>query len=258
MSHRPQPEPRPTLLVFTLGAEAESRRRRLLPERWSGAEVGLRRACLESVLAAGREAGCRLVVSCPEPLELAPDVHRTDQEGGSFGERLERSLEACLERFGGPVVLVGTDIPGLEGRHVRRALAMLGDERDRVALGPSPDGGFYLLATHRPIADLSSAVSWCCGTTRRTLEAALERAGRPVEHLDPLADLDGPSDLERWLATACKGGRPLPCIWHLALLPVLILLARRRRPLWRPPSLPRRPFAASQPPPRGPPRPTFG
>lgn len=226
------PHPQPTLLVFTLGADAESRRHRLLPERCRGAEVGLRRGCLDRVLTAGRRAGCALEVSSPRSLETLgvdpdPDVGHRPQRGGSFGARLDRALSECLERRRGPVVVVGTDVPGLTARHLEDALARLGDDRDRVVIGPSPDGGFYLLATHRPIDGLGSAVSWCSGATLETLLEALADAGRPVVLLEPLTDLDRPADLERWLAGRTGA---LDEGWHAAVEPLRRLLAVLRRP----------------------------
>lgn len=201
--------PQPTLLVFTLGARAESRRRRLLPERLVGEERAFRKACLDAALAAGREARCRLEVSSPTAAPVAgrgeSDIAWRPQPGEGFGARLAGALEGCFADrgpSGGPVVLVGTDVPGLTADHVTGALAALADDPDRVVLGPSPDGGFYLLAAARPVDGLAEDVRWCSTATLATLRAALEAAGRPVTLLAPLADLDAPADLERWVRTA--------------------------------------------------------
>jgi glycosyltransferase A (GT-A) superfamily protein (DUF2064 family) len=231
---QPQPEPQqtPTLLVFTLGPDAESRRHRLLPERWRGAEVRFRRSCLDRVMEAGHRAGFRVEVSSPrspEALGVAPGtaVDHRPQRGGSFGGRLDRALAECLEQHGGPVVVVGTDVPGLAARHLEQALARLGDDPDRVVVGPSPDGGFYLLAARRPIDGLGSAVHWCCGRTLETLLEALTGAGRPVVLLEPLTDLDRPADLERWLA-GCDGAPDEDL--RAAVGPLRRILAILRRP----------------------------
>jgi glycosyltransferase A (GT-A) superfamily protein (DUF2064 family) len=235
---QPQPEPQrvprqtPTLLVFTLGADAESRKHRLLPERWRGAEMRFRRSCLDRVMTAGRRTGFRVEVSSPgspEALGVAPGtaVDHRPQRGASFGGRLHRALGECLKQHGGPVVVVGTDVPGLAARHLEQALTRLGDDPDRVVVGPSPDGGFYLLATHRPIDGLGSAVRWCCGKTLDTLLEALTDAGRPVVLLEPLTDLDRPADLERWLA-GCDGAPDEDLC--AVVEPLLRILAILRRP----------------------------
>ncbi len=245
----------PTLLVFTLGASAESRRRSLLPERWRGAEVGLRQACLEATLAAGRGAGCRLEVSCPRPLDLPSDVLHVPQSGAHFGTRLDRAMRASLDRRPGPVVVVGTDAPGLDAEGVAQALDALEDDPDRVVLGPSPDGGVYLLAACRPIEGLADDVRWCCGATLSTLRQALETAGRQVVLLDPLADLDRPADLDRWLAAALNAGaRGLPAALRTWLRTLRDLLSALRRPPAVPVRVPVRSMPRGPHSVRGPPR----
>jgi len=212
----------PTLLVFTLGPEAERRRRRLLPARLRDRERGLYDACMAEALAAGRANGCRLEVASPADValgDLPSDARRTGQRGTCFGERFADSFDAAFARTGDDprsiptsprVIAVGTDTPGLRTHHVARALALLDDNgdrrRERVVVGPSPDGGFYLLAANRPLGALLRQVRWCRSDTLAHLRRVLEEAGLSVLLLEPLADLDRRSDLEGWLAR--RGGRP--------------------------------------------------
>jgi 2-phospho-L-lactate guanylyltransferase (CobY/MobA/RfbA family) len=223
-------QPTPTLLVFTLGASRDAERRRLLPARLRPLEVGVHEACLEAALDAGRACGCRLEVCSPAHLDLPEDVHYADQTGSGFGLRLERALGDAFERGEAPVLVVGTDVPGLGARHLARALESLAADPDRVVLGPSPDGGFYLLAASRPIPGLGTAVRWCRPDTLRSLVRALRAAGRPVTLLDPLEDLDRPADLDRWLAA--RSGHAFREIRWRALVSLLRrALAAARRPL---------------------------
>jgi len=262
----------PTLLVFTLGPSAETRRRPLLPGPHSDLEIELRRTCLAEAVAAGREAGCRIEISSPRPparlhlgraadgpRRIPGDVRCTGQRGSHFGARLDAALRSVLRRGAPdapPVVVVGTDVPDLTGRHVRRALELLDGEPDRVVVGPSPDGGFYLLAASRPIEGLASDVSWCSRRTLATLRRLLEESGRELVLMGPLVDLDRPADLERWLAglpgaSGSQGGL-LPA-WRPVVLALARRLARLRRP--RVQDAPGVPVSRAQlaPSPRGPP-----
>lgn len=187
----------PTLLVFTLGPRAESARRGLLPGELRGVEAGVWQGCLSAALDAGRTAGCDLEVCSPAPLDLPADVRHVPQVGEGFGSRLEKAMARA---FSGPLLVVGTDVPGLAARHLARALSLLDENPDRVVLGPSPDGGLYLLAASRPIPGLAGATRWCRRDTLRGLMRALRAAGRPVRLLEPLADLDRRADLEIWAA----------------------------------------------------------
>lgn len=220
----------PTLLVFTLGAARDAGRRRLLPLRLRPLEVGVHEACLEGALDAGRACGCRLEVCSPAPLDLPEDVHYAGQTGAGFGPRLERALDEAFGRSEGPVLVVGTDVPGLGARHLARALESLAADPGRVVLGPSPDGGFYLLAASRPIPGLSVATRWCRPDTLRSLIRALRAAGRPVTLLDPLEDLDRPADLDRWLA-AQRGQALREIRWRALVRLLRRALAAARRPL---------------------------
>jgi len=239
------PSTRPTLVVFTLGPRAESSRHPLVPGKLRSAEVDLRRACFEAALDAGRSAGCVLEVCSPKPPRHLGGAVWRPQGGGSFEARLGRALEAAR---GGPAAIVGTDVPGLDAGHVRRALELLEEDPDRVVLGPSPDGGIYLLAAARPVAQHLSAVPWQSRRTLAALHHALETAGRPVAMLEPLADLDRPADLECWLA-----GPSRPATLHPSTRALRRLLAVYRRPVEAPRRDPGTLCPRPLPSPRGPP-----
>jgi len=244
------PAPRPTLLVFTLGAAGERARRPLLPGAHGRAELELRHGLLESALAAGREAGCRLRVAMPgdaaSAAGLAADVGHAPQEGNGFGERLERACRAAREEgsAAAPLLVVGADVPGLAARHLDAALDALATDPEAVVLGPSPDGGFYLLATARPLPGLAGLTRWCRSDTLARLRRSLRRAGRRVVLLEPLVDLDRRRDLERWMAAVARRARrnnPTPALaarlhglwqgfWRSLLRRLARLLADLRRP----------------------------
>ncbi len=66
------------------------------------------------------------------------------QGPGDLGRRMRRALAACPP---GPAVLVGSDIPGLAGRHVAAAFRLLGAHD--LVFGPAADGGFWLVGAQR-------------------------------------------------------------------------------------------------------------
>jgi glycosyltransferase A (GT-A) superfamily protein (DUF2064 family) len=254
---------RATLLVFTLGPDAEGRRRRLLPRRFGDRERALHRLCLDEALAAAESAGCRLAVSSPAPLALPDGARAVAQRGAGFGERLAAAFDEALDpphgdRAGRALVTVGTDTPGLRREHVARALELLGDGPGadrRVVVGPSPDGGLYLLAARRPLGTLLRRVAWCRKSTLASLLAVLGDAGLAVELMEPLADLDRPEDLERWLARRAGDvgdGAAAPMARLTAILGRL-LATWRRPPVARPAHRPRLayvPVASGRSPPR--------
>lgn len=219
---------RPSLLVFTLDPARDCARSRLMPARFAGYERALRQRSLEAALDAGASSGCSVEVSSPEPLDLDGRGRWTPQRGGSFGERFRHAQRGASERAGGPVLVVGSDVPGLTGEHLDSALERLGAELDRVVLGPSPDGGFYLLAANRPLDAELSEVKWCRRDTLRSLIAALRAGGLEVCLIAPLEDLDRPQDLLAWLA---RGAAAMPVRWQRFTRLLRRLLTELCRPL---------------------------
>lgn len=81
---------------------------------------------------------------------------RIGQGSGDLGPRMERALRT---RPPGPVVLIGSDIPGIEACDIAAAFRAL--RRDDMVFGPAPDGGYWLVGWNRrhPIKPFA-AVRW--------------------------------------------------------------------------------------------------
>ncbi len=170
----------------------------------------------------------QLVVCSPEPLAETPrDAHWLPQQQGTFAERFEAAIEQGARHKAAPLVIVGGDVPGLDASLLHDALERLARDPEAVVVGPARDGGFYLLATSRPLGPLLREVRWCGGDTCKTLLAALARAGRRVVLLPSLHDLDRPADVESWLAERRLRPGSLG-LWSARLLR---FLSARRLPL---------------------------
>ncbi|MEJ2084229.1 MAG: DUF2064 domain-containing protein [Acidobacteriota bacterium] len=225
--------PKPTLLVFTLGPCAENLRKRLLPHGLSAAEHQLHQAGLDRAIDAGRQAGCDVVVAASASTALPTGVRRLAQKGNGLGARIRSALGTLQrERPGGVVVIVGTDVPGLTTQHIRAALTRLDAAPDEVVLGPCPDGGFYLLATRKPLDPLLARVKWCRRDTLASFLALLRSNGRSAHLLSPLRDLDRAADVDAWLAFEAGGPARVLARWLLRLraelldLPVVLCLGQ--------------------------------
>ena len=133
------------------------------------------------------------------------------QHGDGLGDR-ERGIFEDLFREGfSPVVVVGSDLPGLPPARIGEALARLAAARDTVVLGPSADGGYYLIGLARPRAgdpmpDLFTGIRWSSAWTRADTVAAAERCRLRVELLDAWRDVDDAADLAALRAELAGGG----------------------------------------------------
>jgi rSAM/selenodomain-associated transferase 1 len=72
-------------------------------------------------------------------------VARVDQGRGDLGQRMLRTLRRAGRR---PALLVGSDIPDVREDHLVDALRLLA--RSRQVLGPTEDGGYWLIGARSP------------------------------------------------------------------------------------------------------------
>ncbi len=118
-----------------------------------------------------------------------------EQPGGHLGDKMHGVAERCFDSGAERVVIVGSDSPTLLDRHLGRAFATL-QNRD-VALGPSNDGGYYLMGLRNSPRTLFERIDW---STRSVLHQTLRRAreaGLECELLEFWYDIDNFDDLYR-------------------------------------------------------------
>lgn len=133
-------------------------------------------------------------------LSIAPDttcasrfwprqVPRRAQGSGDLGARMQRIMDWPGR---GPVIIVGTDIPAIAPRHIASAFRSLGNA-DAV-VGPTPDGGYWLVGLRRTPRLLSpfGEVRW--SSEHALADTLANLAGRSVARVAMLADVDGEGD----------------------------------------------------------------
>jgi glycosyltransferase A (GT-A) superfamily protein (DUF2064 family) len=136
--------------------------------------------------------------------ELAPDFESYQQEGRDLGARLDNGLTHYLGLGYRHVAAVNSDGPTLPLAYLIAAFEGSGREAD-VVLGPSDDGGYYLIGLKRPAPRLLREVRMSTRhVTTDTLALAAEE-GLKVALLPTWYDVDDAQSLARLqaeLATA--------------------------------------------------------
>ena len=121
-------------------------------------------------------------------------MRRIAQGGGDLGTRMDRILRVLPP---GPVVIVGSDIPGIEARHVARAFRLLGSHH--TVFGPAADGGYWLVGARRSLrcSDLFGNVRW---SGEHALADTLANFGADPDaaFVEMLSDVDRPEDYRDW------------------------------------------------------------
>jgi len=136
--------------------------------------------------------------------ELAPDMTLTLQRGATLGERLDNLLSDALNAGAQRAIVMNSDGPTLPVAYLETAFDLLA--RDDVVIGPSRDGGYYLIGMKKNHAQLLRGVQM---STPRVLEDTLALAGESgisVSLLPTWYDVDTVADLEHLRAELTQLG----------------------------------------------------
>ena len=167
------------------------------------------RRVAEAARALGVDLICASAGGAPEAARVLP------QRGLGFGERLRNAFEDARAAGYTEIVAVPGDVPGLTGAQLSAAFHAL-EARD-VVLGPSPDGGVWLIGSRvgTNLSELFDKVTW----RTAAVFSALVRNAPDAALVDVLADVDSPSDLaflesvpglDPALAARLRSLRPVP------------------------------------------------
>lgn len=116
------------------------------------------------------------------------------QGSGDLGERLTCLTNQVLEESD-RLIFVGADSPSLPIPYLESALRLLAD--NDVVIGPSEDGGYYLLGMAGCFTFLFEGVEWSSDRVfKQTLDCA-RSAGLKVNSMSTWYDVDTSSDLSR-------------------------------------------------------------
>lgn len=122
--------------------------------------------------------------------------HFVPQRGTDFGERLRFGGEDLLQIGFDSFCLINSDSPMVSASSFAKAAELLGNPGDRVVLGPSEDGGYYLIGLKRMHARFFQDIEW---STEKVFDQTMRRAKEldlDVETLPVGLDVDDSATLK--------------------------------------------------------------
>jgi rSAM/selenodomain-associated transferase 1 len=190
------------LVVLAKWPRAGRAKRRLGATIGPRASTALAHAFLHDTAALAERSAADTILVAFAPLSAAVRVaavfagaHLVPQPRASLGTRLTRALEAGRDRAR-HVVLIGTDSPALDPRIVRHAFAAL-ESGAGCVLGPSRDGGFYLIGCSAPLPpSLFRQMPWSTSAVFALTRDRARSAGLGVVVLPEAYDVDDAASLE--------------------------------------------------------------
>ena len=184
------------LIVFAREPKAGKVKTRLQKYLSKDMCVQLYKAFLNDTLELARAIKCFDKVLAYDSFTLEPAYLKTiardfifyKQNGRNLGEKMYNAFKFAMRMNCDRTVIIGSDSPNLPVKYVKEAYRRL--DRSDIVLGPSYDGGYYLIGVKKPCAGIFRGVKW---GSRTVLENTVKNAGnigKIVSILEKWYDID--------------------------------------------------------------------
>ena len=122
------------------------------------------------------------------------------QTGGNLGEKMNNAMREIFYTGYNRVVLIGSDIPSVRHENIERAFDSL--NHSDVVIGPSEDGGYWLIGMKKFIPDAFNISKWGNSSVLNSTIKKLNDSGTIYNLADTLQDLDTPDDIKIFMSQA--------------------------------------------------------
>ncbi len=154
------------LLIFIKAPVPGVVKTRLLPDLTPEEAASLYRSMAEDVLEAHSESERYDTIVYFTPEDARGDIVRwlgevgeyRCQRGEDLGERMYNAIVETLDRGYSGAAIIGTDCPHLTPGDISKAFDSLSEHE--IVIGPSEDGGYYLIGARNASRDLFEGIAW--------------------------------------------------------------------------------------------------
>jgi uncharacterized protein len=124
---------------------------------------------------------------------LGEKVELTPQIQGGLGERMYQSISDCFAQGYDRCILIGSDIPTISAEVINGAFASL--ENKDIVIGPTEDGGYYLIGMKKPFKEVFDNKFYGVKTVYRAALESINNAGLSYSEVQRCYDIDVFEDL---------------------------------------------------------------
>jgi uncharacterized protein len=132
---------------------------------------------------------------------VPPRFQLFPQRGEDLGARMQAVFATVFAIGHANLLLIGGDLPPVPVSFFEEAYGFLKAADRRVVLGPSRDGGYYLVGCNQPTPQIFEGMSWSHGEVLAQTRDKLASLGIDYHLLPSWMDIDTPDDL-RYLQSA--------------------------------------------------------
>lgn len=187
------------VICFTRVPKPGVTKTRLLPVLQPEQCAQLHWCFLEDLAEVYRKMDAHLFVAyTPDPdwerlKTVFPPAGYIPQVGKDLGEKMYRAIRKVQKLGYESVVLTGADLPLLTKEHLESGFSAL--ETEDIAIGPTPDGGYYLIGMKKPCHAVFQVEGYGGASVFEKTVAAAKEAGLTVGLAKTCSDVDTPEDL---------------------------------------------------------------
>ena len=191
------------VICFTRVPKPGKTKTRLMPDLTGEQCAGLHWAFLQDLSKIYSSLDADLLVAhTPDPdwealKAVFPGAHFFPQEGTDLGAKMNHALNLALSTGYGKCILTGSDLPLMTKEHLMSGFEAL--EQADVTLGPTSDGGYYLVGVKEESPFLFEKQTYGYGNVFGNTLAAAKAAGKTFSPALPCDDVDTPEDLKKLL-----------------------------------------------------------
>ena len=130
------------------------------------------------------------------------------QRGDGFGERLLAAAQDILACGYASVCLIDSDSPTVPAAAFTQAVTALAQPGDRIVLGPSHDGGYYLIGLKQPHPEPFHGIAWSTSTVCAETVECIRKGGIDLILLPTWYDVDDGASLDTLCAELLAAAPP--------------------------------------------------
>jgi len=191
------------ILFFVKYPEKGQVKKRLSMTIGEGVAAELYRNFVLDSLSALERSGIQFIV-CFHPPDsrkkiiewLGKDFSYMPQQGDDLGQRMQNGFINMFDKKYPRVIVIGSDSPDLPGEFIDEAFSSL--RTHDVVIGPSFDGGYYLIGFRHDtfLPEAFDGICWSTETVFSETLTVLKNAGLRLHLLPRWKDIDTFNDLE--------------------------------------------------------------
>ena len=120
-----------------------------------------------------------------------------EQEGKDLGEKMNNAFQKMFKNGSRKVVVIGTDLPDITAGLIVNSFKLL--DESEVVIGPSNDGGYYLLGMNQVYSEIFTNMGWSTNRLLINTLRVLEKDKVKTKLLEEFIDIDTEADLRNWI-----------------------------------------------------------